>query len=351
MAKKKPQQKVFLDANVVISAGKPPGGPIISRVEDLVDAGIVGILTTDLTVTEVAKKHAENDYDVVKDVARPHFRDIVEEHLGAKLPKISKSEMKQQIGETYHKKVTEMFDRLKATTLPIDDVKPSTVFDDYSHQKGFFSGDGKKDQFPDAFIFEAIKAEATEGDPVIIVSEDGDFKKPVADTDHVELLESIPELFTKLGLEIEAPEVDAFLTEHDDEVVTTVNKELNDWSLDVTDVRDAEVQESEVLSVEFGDTVAFRSTEEDGDILIVGTMKITAVVSYSHPDWDNAIYDSEDKELIPFDTVDGEKEVDLEADFSMSVSVEDGVPTEIVDFQFRNTDFLSIEIDRYENYK
>lgn len=46
---------VFLDANIVIRAGKPPGGPEIDRVGDLVDAGLVKILTTDLTVTEVAK--------------------------------------------------------------------------------------------------------------------------------------------------------------------------------------------------------------------------------------------------------------------------------------------------------
>jgi len=202
MAKKKPPQKVFLDANVVISAGKPPGGPIISRVEDLVDAGLVEILTTDLTIAEVAKKHAENDYDVIKDAARPHFRDIVQEHLGAKLPKITKAEMKQQISKTYHKKVTEMFDRLKATTLPIDEVKPSTVFDDYSNQKGFFSGDGKKDQFADAFIFEAIKAEASEATPVIIVSEDGDFKKPVAETDQSGSSNPFPSCLRSSGLRL-----------------------------------------------------------------------------------------------------------------------------------------------------
>jgi len=42
-------RKLFLDANVVIRAGRPPGGPLIPRVADLVDPGYVKVVTTDLT--------------------------------------------------------------------------------------------------------------------------------------------------------------------------------------------------------------------------------------------------------------------------------------------------------------
>ena len=37
------------DANVVIRPSKPPGGPPIPRVADLVDAGYIKVVTTDLT--------------------------------------------------------------------------------------------------------------------------------------------------------------------------------------------------------------------------------------------------------------------------------------------------------------
>lgn len=40
--------KVLLDANVVIAAGKPPGGLELARVIDLVDADLITVLTTDL---------------------------------------------------------------------------------------------------------------------------------------------------------------------------------------------------------------------------------------------------------------------------------------------------------------
>ena len=153
--------KVFFDANIIIQAGKPPGGPLISRVADLVNAGLIKVLTTDLTVAEVAKKHADNDYEVIKEVGRPHFRKIMSEHLGISLPNINKAELKLSISKKYSELVAAMFAHLKAKTLAIDDIKPSKVFTAYTEKSGFFTGEGKRDQFPDAFIFECLKTEAT----------------------------------------------------------------------------------------------------------------------------------------------------------------------------------------------
>jgi predicted nucleic acid-binding protein len=97
MFEKKTKPKVFLDANVLIAAGKPPGGPILARVADLVEAELISVLTTDLTVTEVAKKHAQNDYNVIAEVGRPHFRKAVEEVLGTTLPDTTKAKIRTKL--------------------------------------------------------------------------------------------------------------------------------------------------------------------------------------------------------------------------------------------------------------
>jgi len=68
MATARPR-KIFLDANVVIRAGKPPARPLIPRVADLVDVGYVKVVTTDLTRMEIAKKHAGNDFEVLGAIA------------------------------------------------------------------------------------------------------------------------------------------------------------------------------------------------------------------------------------------------------------------------------------------
>ena len=89
--------KVFIDANILINAGKPPGGPMLLPLKNLVDAGVITVFTTDLTCQEVAKKHAKNVYNVLKGVGRPHFRKLVEDVLGTKLPNVTKNDLKTQL--------------------------------------------------------------------------------------------------------------------------------------------------------------------------------------------------------------------------------------------------------------
>ncbi len=346
-----PTPKVFLDANIVIAAGKPPGGPALARVADLVKADLITTLTTDLTATEVAKKHAANDYDVIKEVGRAHFRKIVEQVVGVALPDISKAQMKTQLAGTYEASTKAMFETLGATTLAIDTVKPSTVFASYAAGEGFFSGDGKKDQFPDAFIFECLKAEASKKTPVIIVSNDGDFDAPAKDVKHISVVRSLPELFKELGLEIDAPEMATFFEEHKQELVQAADSELADWGL-IADVEDAEIDETTVTDLTVHDLTAFKPAEEGGSFLVVGRLTITANVSYTHPNWDEAMYDSEDKRLIPFEDVSGETEVSFDVDVFVSIAAdENGEPAEIEELRFRSSDFQYVELHPHDPYE
>jgi hypothetical protein len=63
------------------------------------------------------------------------------------------------------------------------------------------------------------------------------------------------------------------------------------------------------------------------------------------------MYDSEDKVFIPFDNINGEKEINLSADFSMSICVNNkGEPIEIEGFRFKNRDFQYIELYPHDPY-
>ncbi|MQX89019.1 PIN domain-containing protein [Sinorhizobium meliloti] len=350
MATNVPQ--VFLDANIVIAAGKPPGGPEITRVSDLVAAGMITLLTTDLTIAEIAKKHAENDFQVVKDFAKPHVQRVLESITRTTIPTLTKEEMRARLLENYNATTTAMFERLSAKRLSIDEVRPSLVFDSYTRGDGFFSSEGKKNQLPDAFIFERIKSEASDANPVIIVSNDGDYVGPVERTPNIELVASLPELFTRLGLEFEEPEVDAFLEEHKDTLIARVNEELESWGL-IGDVEDSEIDEVNVNNLEINKLIAFKSVEPGDSLVIIAELEVQADISYSHPDWDGASYDSEDKVLIPWGTVEGETEVSLTLDVSMSIEVDEdsGNPLRFEDIGFRNDRFQYVVLHPFEDYK
>jgi hypothetical protein len=346
MATTRPR-KIFLDANVVIRARKPPGGVLISRIADLVDAGYVKVVTTDLTKVEIAKKHAGNDFEVMSSLTKRRVRDLADEILGVKLPGVSPGELHQKLLEKYQASVEEMFRSLRAETLSIDSVKPSIVFDAYARKTGLFDDDAKKAQFPDAFIFEVLRAATTKGDPLTIVSDDKDFAAAIKDAEHITRLKSIADLFAELGLTIEAaPDVEDFVENNLDEIVATVHNELNQWGLQVSDVDDAEIDESTVENVKFIDFRTFRTAGEGKDILVVGRIEMDVKVSYHHPDWDTATYDSEDKVLLPHHTVEGETNIDVEADFNMTLKVDQhGKPTSIAEFSFNDDNFIWVSIE------
>lgn len=346
----KPRAQIFLDANIIIGAGKPPGGPEIDRVVDLVEAGIVSVFTTDLTIAEVIKKHVQNDFDLVKELCTPHFRLAVTAVTGVGLPAINRSQLRQSLHSLYSTSTKAMFDKLEATTLAIDGVNPSIVFGAYATGSGFFSGEGKKDQFPDAFAFECLKQVATPDSPVVVVSQDGDFDKPVLAEASISLVKSLPALFTELGLEMKAPKIDTFLTTNHNEFIELVDRELADWTL-YGDVEDSEVDNTNVKEVEITQLIAFKPTAEGDPILAVGQMSVKATADYTHPNWDDATYDSEDKVLIPHDDVSGQTELDLEIDFSVFLSVDDnGEPTGFEGLQFRNDNFLYVSLSPHDEY-
>jgi hypothetical protein len=161
----------------------------------------------------------------------------------------------------------------------------------------------------------------------------------------------LADLFAALGLQIEAPEIDNFLDDHKEELVEAVGRELANWGLE-GDVEDSEIDDATVTEVDIENATAFRPTEKGDPILVVARLAAKTVVSYTHPDWDNASYDSEDKVLIPHDEVSGETETELQLDVSMSILVDDdGEPAQIEELQFRNDDFIYVELHPYEDYK
>lgn len=336
---------------MLISAGKPPGGPEISRVRDLVEADLIAVLTTDLTIVEVAKHHAANDLEAMSKLAVPHFRRLVEQHTGIKLPDVEKAQLKKKIRDHYIDSTRSMMMGLKAKELSVDDVKASTVLNDYSAGEGFFGDSVKKDQFPDAFAFESLKIAASEDQTIIVVSADNDFKKPCANEPHISHVASFPELFESLGLQYEAPEVEEWLEAHTDDLVALADAELDGWGLQ-GDVEDSEVDETNITDVTLNHLTAFKPIEAGDPILVIATITAKTTVSYSHPDWDNASYNSEDKVLIPWDSVSGETEMELEFDVSLTIAVDkNGDPEKLEQLSFRNDRFVYVELHPYDPYE
>jgi hypothetical protein len=129
-------RRIFLDANVVIRAGRPPGTPLIPRITDLVDAGYVKVVTTDLTKMEIAKKHAGNDFDLMGDLTKRRIRDLADEILGVKLPALSRADL--------HRKATRQIPSVGGANVQVP--PGGDAFDRQRQAVGRFRGLRPKDR-------------------------------------------------------------------------------------------------------------------------------------------------------------------------------------------------------------
>ena len=124
--------KIYVDSNLAIQLGKPPGGAVATRLIDMVAAGFVQVVTTDHSILEVAKVHANNDWKAIGHVASPHARELIQEHLGVEITPDQVVDLLPRLVEKYTLAVSEMFESMGATILSLDDVAPSSILSDLS---------------------------------------------------------------------------------------------------------------------------------------------------------------------------------------------------------------------------
>ena len=329
--------KVYIDSNILIQQGKPPGGPLLKRIGDLAESEKIQVLTTDLTIQEVAKHHAKRDYELSKAYSSDRVREILNSALDTSLPDISSQELYEIILKQYMESVGEMMSGLDATVLEIDSVKPTEVFDDYANNRGLFSGAAKKNQFPDAFISKALQQEATADSPVTIVSADKDFDS-VVEENKIQKVGKLEHVFASLGLTSSTPKFVEFGKYLQNTLPDHISSELENWGFIIIDVS--------LSSFEVTNLKSFGAISSGAPVLVTGDMVLSIEIWYQHPDWDGAIYDSEDKVLIPIESINGKMEHQSSAKFSLLMSlVGNEKPKDILEFGFKN--FSGEELELY----
>ena len=274
--------RVFLDTNIVVALGRSPEPRILSWLNDLVKHRCISVLTTDVTCGEIVKKHAENEFKLIKSIADSRFRESIERFFGITLPDVGVRKLWKQLYANYEDDVTSMFQKLDAKVLTVDTVKPSEVFSDHSMKRGFFPDDAKKDQFPDAFVFECLKQEASNNGPVMIVSNDNDFDGPVSNETKLSLVKSLGAMLDEIGVETVPPDEQNSIEHYQEQLIEVVINYL--WEREIERVNeDIEVNNVEVSQVEAQQTHCLRIRDDWNSVLARGLLKMNTKVSYADP--------------------------------------------------------------------
>ena len=343
--------RVFFDANIFISGGGLPHGPIVSAITNLTRDRKIELITTNITIYEITAHVVEKQLEHLGVLGRKYLRDLAYDVLNIKIPQLTKDQIADKLWKRNHDAITLMFSKLNARVLSSDDVMPNTIFEMRSRAIGMFSGEQKREQIPDAFILELLKQDAKTNGSLILVSEDGDFDAATKRSYKVTFVKTILELFRTLKLEITETYLERFAEVHADELVKLSEYALSDRGAALTpsDHDDAEIEEVTVSQFDVISVDEFRTAEDE--LFVTGRAQVKAIVNYTRDDYDNAIWDSEDKRYIVLDTIRAESNTDIEFDFAMTVKLDKKkLPSRIADFQLGDENSISFRLDPSDDY-
>ena len=320
------RSKVFMDADVAIAMGKPPGNWIFQRLVDLVNLGLISIVTTDVTMGQIIKHHVKDAYETLAPLRQSRFRNVVSDVLGIELPPKTNADWRLALKTHFENGVAEMFGQLKAEIVSLDSVTPSVVFHDYVNDFGFFNPSNKPNQFADAFVFAAVAQHATHDDPIIIVARDNDFDEPVKRKPGTILLKSIEELFASYALYLKAPELPQ-ISEFLKNALTEDNLfrqevELEDFKLDRDWILSAIIND-----VLIGNVSAFDLFHYNDLVIAMVDVKVELVVAYRYRSLDRVRDDYD----IDYGKTSGIAEITLFA----AINLDNGVPVTLEEVKLR----------------
>ncbi|WP_192255019.1 PIN domain-containing protein [Mesorhizobium silamurunense] len=336
--------KVFIDANIYIADGRPPGKDVIRAIKNLVNSGKIEVVSTDITINEVTRHFTAHDLKSIGNSLKPHVRALVQAVTGVELPDISSEETESRVWERNKAEFDALLKDLSATVLNADSIEPYSVLEDYSRGRGMFNGEAKKDQFPDAFIYKLLEKYSTEAGEILVLTSDSDYAAISSGNDLIKVKATVQDLFDSLNLSIASQDIEHFIARYEEEIHEIAEHEINDFQIYIKGNPELDGYVKSLNALEILELDEFETDEEE--ILVTGMMRLYATIDYSGMDMTTAFYDSEDKRAYPWQEISGVVDDTFHVRFTMTVLTDErGIPEEIQGMHFINGGPLWVSIE------
>lgn len=223
---------------------------------------------------------------------------FLEEDLS--LPKIEKKENIITIALDKYDKFKRDLD---IEIISADNVSPEEVFNDYFEKKGAFSN-SKPNEFKDSFAFKSIKKYVGDN-PLYVLSKDNDWKSMINEEQDeffmnhnklIDRLNSFEETY-KLACTEYVNKNSKLIEELEDKILG----ELYEFSYPYDDV---EIKECYIEDIKINDITILEKDSIDNTIELFVNFHVVCMQDVSYQDYDNGVWDSEDKEYAYLPNVD-----------------------------------------------
>jgi len=350
---------VFIDTSVYRKMNFFYRHPVFNALIEHVNQGRCKVLVSQITVDEIKSgvmeevaeslqtmKKARNHCKVLRNIPGTDFSSIFNDHNFEDIVNVLMTQ----------------FDNFRiysqATIVPIELADINKVFSSYFTKSVPFGEGKKKSEFPDAFVLSSLDVWADEaGIEVHIVSHDKDMSDCRTSFSNLTYVKSIEEFLNTVTVYFEklAPIAEELLRSNTEEIKTRIEEEFKYLGFILED-QDGDVYDITVDEVEDYYEYLISLKAPNGDIpgeahfILTTTVKFSAEISYDN--LDTASYDSEEKVLIPWETVDKTVESSeiIQVDLVFSFTLEPPHNFEIQELQIETPDDICVSSGNYDGW-
>ena len=259
---------------------------------------------------------------------------------------------------TYESEITNQFDIfLKDCSVKyIDIIKANSeeVFKKYFEKKPPFKLGKKKDEFPDAFIIDALESWCDEEhEKIYVISDDSDFKDALKSSKKLLYIKSIEEyldLFNKFKSDLPNKILDILDNQNvQDLIMEKITKSFQELTFWLND-EDGEVDDIEVEDVTIEDQYVIEATNSFAKIELEVKVEFTAMVVFL--DADSSFYDKEEGKYLYKEFLHGKvhrsRNIQVSAEFLVDVLNNKFISIDNIDVN-ENQD-VEMSANKYEEY-
>jgi hypothetical protein len=318
-------KNVYLDTSAIVQQNFDYASAPFKRLVDLAQAGDAQLLTTTITQLEVEANIRErlreastaldrfrNRHAILKNLADEPFKPL----FGT----VDLAAIEQSLVKQYR----DFLDRAAAQFIPLSVASAEDVFYKYFEREPPFGDGKKKSEFPDAFVMSALENWcAARGEKIYVVSTDPDIIAHCETSDrlvHLNRPSEYVDLVLRQNAALQA--VEESTSRKSDVVARAIAKGFEDLGFYIDDA-EGDVAEVSVTKVEIDEFSLLDVVDRRATFEVVAAVRYAAKVIYD--DMDTAVWDSEDKVLIPMHRINTEVEgsVDIAATMEVDLDEED----------------------------
>lgn len=332
-------RKIFIDTQAFMQQGFRFEGSVLNRVRELGRSNLIEIYVSEVVKREVSSKILEKvnkakklSGDLIKELS------ILESETPKEAVDFADLVESNDLHEVALSRWNKFLEESKAVILDPNDICNIELLSLYFDGKYPFSDGKKKDEFPDAISTLSLKSKVSQSDDLVyVISNDGDLKgfcEEEASFISLNQLSEFLDLYNRTEERL-TNVVHDYINNEIDWISENIKETFLNSGFTYSENYEAEVENVVVTNLATHEIDVIEI--EEGRVVIGIRCEITCTADVSGPDYDTAMWDSEDKEYIFFEYFNANMSFDDVYDISMELFFDEE--------QREFTEISSIEFD------